>query len=688
LESLTLYSYAAATVAYFLLFGIQLIRINKSEFGLITVIAVAMSLFWAGYTVFILQNDTFYIQDVFPIELLRNLAWYFLLSVLISKQQFDDAYYFLKASRKAWVLLTIMLSIIIVEFSADIRYPLQQLIGFDFRPIVHIGFALIGLILIEQLYRNAQQEQRWAIKFICLGLAAIFIIDFVFYSKSLLFHQLDDLLWQLKGIVSVIVAPLLAISFHRLSEYQVKIQVSNKIIFHTTVLLGAGVYLLIMSMVGYYIKIYGGNWGSIAQISFIFLAIILLMIFFVSGKIRAITKVFFSKHFYQHRYDYRAEWIKLSKKIAELDNLDDLSHLIVRTMANIVDCSGGGLWVKNHQGDFYLTAGIALGEHSKQLIYKKESIIEFLSNKQWIIDFVEYFNDPDVYAGIGLNQWHSEFNDIWLIIPLVQKKNLEGFVVLTQARVSRQIDWEDYDLLKTDAMELANALALTRISDALSRSRQFEAYNRFSAFLVHDLKNLVAQISLIVKNSEKHKRNPEFIDDSIETLQNVVSKIDHILTQLKKGNQPEEANQLKVNLAKIIADVVLQQASNNPIVTSKLETADEYWVLAEKEQLTAILGHLVQNAQEATDDKGSVTIELSKTKAIIEIKITDSGCGMDEKFIQQRLFRPFDTTKGNAGMGIGVYEAQQYITQQSGQIHVDSQLGQGTTFLITLPEAK
>lgn len=355
-------------------------------------------------------------------------------------------------------------------------------------------------------------------------------------------------------------------------------------------------------------------------------------------------------------------------------------------MANIVDSSGGGLWVKNHQGDFYLTADIALGKHSKQLIYKQESIIDFLSNKQWIIDFVEYLNDPDVYAGIGLNQWYSEFDDIWLIIPLVQKKNLEGFVVLTQARVSRQIDWEDHDLLKTSAMQLANALALTRISDDLSRSRQFEAYNRFSAFLVHDLKNLVAQISLIVKNSEKHKRNPEFIDDSIETLENVVTKIDHILSQLKKGNQPE-ANQLKVDLAKIIADVVLQQASNSPIVTSNIDTTDEYWVLAEKEKLTAILGHLVQNAQEATDDNGLVTIELSKTNANIEIKIIDSGCGMDEKFIQQRLFRPFDTTKGNAGMGIGVYEAQQYITQQSGQIHVNSELGQGTTFLITLPEA-
>lgn len=684
METFTLYSYASAAIAYFLLLAIQLVRINKSEFSIVSIIAVTMSLLWAAYTVFILQNNSFYIQDVFPFESLRNLAWYFLLAALISKQQFDDRYYFLKVSWKVPALVSLILVIVVLELFSELRYPVQQFIGTDFRALIHIVFALVGLILIEQLYRNALQEQRWAIKFICLGLAAIFIIDFVFYSKSLLFNQLDSLLWQLKGIVNVLVVPLIAISLHRLSQDQVKIQISNKIIFHSTVLLGAGVYLLIMSLAGYYIKVYGGNWGAIAQISFIILAVLLLMVFFVSGKIQAYIKIYFSKHFYQHRYDYRDEWIKLSKKIAELDDLDDLSYLIVRTMANVVDSSGGGLWVKNNQGDFTLTADISLGEHSKELVDKHEILIDFISKKQWVIDFVEYFNDPDVYAGLGLDKWYTKFEDIWLIIPLVQKNNLEGFVVLTQPQISRQIDWEDHDLFKTIGMQFANALALTRISDDLSRARQFEAYNRFSAFLVHDLKNLVAQISLIVKNSEKHKRNPEFIDDSIETLENVVKKIDHLLGQLKKGKQAE-IKQSKIDLSKVIEDVVLQQSSNKPSVTSVL-TTEEFWVVAEKEKMTAILGHLIQNAQEATEDDGYVRIEISKKEAIIAIEISDSGCGMDENFIQQRLFKPFDTTKGNAGMGIGVYETQEYVSQQAGQINVVSKVGQGTTFTISLPE--
>ena len=234
-------------------------------------------------------------------------------------------------------------------------------------------------------------------------------------------------------------------------------------------------------------------------------------------------------------------------------------------------------------------------------------------------------------------------------------------------------------------MQLTNALALSHASDALSRSRQFEAYNRLSAFLVHDLKNLVAQISLIVKNAEKHKHNPEFIDDSIATLENVVQKIDQLLNQLKKGRVKND-NKIIINLAEVIQDVAKQQAGNKPTL-QLAANLDKIEVLGEKEKMTAILGHLVQNAQEATPENGFVSLELSRNEHQAIIKVIDNGSGMDNKFIAERLFKPFDTTKGNAGMGIGVYEAHEYIVKHSGSCDVESSLGEGTTFTIKLPLA-
>lgn len=234
-------------------------------------------------------------------------------------------------------------------------------------------------------------------------------------------------------------------------------------------------------------------------------------------------------------------------------------------------------------------------------------------------------------------------------------------------------------------MQLANALELNRASDALSRAKQFEAYNRISAYLVHDLKNLVAQISLIVKNAEKHRYNPEFIDDSIATLENVVSKIDHLLGQLKKGDVTTQ-QKIIVNLVDIIHDVDIQQSANKPHL--QLATSDDcIEVVSEKEKITAILGHLVQNAQDATADDGFVRLELSKDQQQAIIKVIDNGSGMDNKFIAERLFKPFDTTKGNAGMGIGVYEAREYIIKRGGSCNVESKPGAGTTFTIKLPLA-
>ena len=687
MENYSYYSYLTAAAAYLLLLPLSLIGIKKNPVAIPLIIAVVFSLIWAGYTAFLIHSDELFTSESLPLETLRNTAWFFLLSTFISRQQFNNNYSLLFKSRLANGLVLLMVFIFVLEVFSDLRYQIQQLLGQDLRLFAHVVFAIIGLMLVEQLYRNATLDLHWTIKFLCLGLGALFTIDFIVYSKSLLFAQLDSLLWNSRGFINALIVPLLAISILRLqTNNALRITASRKIVFHTTVLLGSGLYLILMSLAGFYIRDYGGNWGGIAQIIFIFLAVLLLLILFVSGKVRAIAKVYFNKHFFHYRYDYRDEWIKLSKTIAQLDSINELSGFIIKTLSELADSSGGGLWLKNEQGDFYLAEESNLGFYPPQLIKADQSLIQFMLKKQWIIDFVEFSNYPKVYNEVDLSQWQAEQNNICLIIPLFRQNELVAFVVLTKAKVPRQLIWEDHDLLKTVGMQLTNALALSHASDALSRSRQFEAYNRLSAYLVHDLKNLVAQVSLIVKNAEKHKYNPEFIDDSIETLENVVYKIEHLLNQLKKG-QIKTDNKIIINLAEVIKDVAIQQAGNKPTLqlTANL---DKIEVLGEKEKITAILGHLVQNAQEATAENGFVSLELSKDEQQAIIKVIDNGSGMDNKFIAERLFKPFDTTKGNAGMGIGVYEARDYIVKQSGSCDVESKLGVGTTFTIKLPLAK
>ncbi len=684
MENYALFSYAMAALAYGGLLFLSLWGLGKFRTSVAFFIAVLCSFIWSGFSIYALYNEDVFSTSILPFETLRNLSWfYFLLSMIFSYrvQQSDSDTDEGMWQYKHIVLLAIAgLSVLIIELYPQWLYTLNQIFNIDVRFITHISFSIIGLILVEQLYRNTLAENRWTVKFICLGLGAMFVYDFIIYSKSLMFANVDSMLWNARGIVNAMIVPLLAIFVIRLQEYGKSYTVSRKIIFHTTSLVATGLYLILMSLAGYYIKQYGGDWGEFAQILFVFLGILILIVLLFSGTIRAILKVYFNKHFVHYKYDYRDEWIKLSRKLAELDSFNELSNVIISTLADLSDSSGGGLWIKNENGDFYLADGMTSNE--LELIAGDAPVIQLMTEKQWVIDLQEYEDSPEVYDELDFSCWREADKHIWLIVPLLQQNALEAFVVLRKPRVARKLNWEDHDLLKTVGMQLANALILSKSSEELSTARQFEAYSRLSAFLIHDLKNLVAQVSLIVKNAEKHKHNPEFIDDAIETLENVVHKMQNLVGQLRKRNV--EVKRIRIDLVELINDVIRQQSSNLP--RPEFNTAlKQCFIKGEYEKIASIMGHLIQNAQDATDDKGFVKVSLSRDEQKAIIAISDNGMGMDKKFISERLFKPFDTTKGNAGMGIGVYEAKNYILNHSGKISVTSELNKGTTFCIELP---
>jgi len=143
----------------------------------------------------------------------------------------------------------------------------------------------------------------------------------------------------------------------------------------------------------------------------------------------------------------------------------------------------------------------------------------------------------------------------WLLVPLKNQDVLLGFVLLLTPPVKRPLNWEDRDLLKTVGRQAASYLAFIRASDALTDSRQFEAFNRLSAFVVHDLKNLVAQLSLVSSNAKRHLDNPEFVRDAMVTVENATTKMSRMLAQLRKDRMSDTTTQL-VSLGPIVRKVV------------------------------------------------------------------------------------------------------------------------------------
>ena len=221
---------------------------------------------------------------------------------------------------------------------------------------------------------------------------------------------------------------------------------------------------------------------------------------------------------------------------------------------------------------------------------------------------------------------------------------------------------------------------------SLVQARQFEAFNRLSAFVVHDLKNILAQQSLIVSNAEKHKNNPEFIDDVIGTVRNSVGRMTRLMEQMRSGMRGVRPKPM--NLNKVLAEVVERSHSLSPVPECEL-SEEPITVEADKEQLSTVFAHIIQNAQEATDNNGQISVVCSSHRngdaCQALVKISDTGSGMEEQFIKQRLFRPFDSTKGLTGMGVGAFESRELIRSLGGEISVSSEPGVGSVFSIVLP---
>jgi putative PEP-CTERM system histidine kinase len=310
------------------------------------------------------------------------------------------------------------------------------------------------------------------------------------------------------------------------------------------------------------------------------------------------------------------------------------------------------------------------------------SMLKFLHQWQWVIDLDEYVEAPDLYQDLELPDWVEGETKFWLIVPLMLQTKIYGFVILGHPSVPIQIGWEERDLLLTAGRQITSYFALMDMDEALTETRQFEAFNRLSAYVVHDLKNLVAQLSLVVSNAGRHKDNPVFKEDAVDTVGNAVEKMSKILSHLRKGHM-ENVYKENVCLDDLLREVANQRENDKPQPSFNLNSSGMA-LIVDRERFGAVLEHLVQNAQEATPDIGKVEVRLGGTEQQAVIEIIDNGCGMDKQFIRERLFKPFDTTKGNAGMGIGVYESREFIHSLGGSLKVKSEPGQGTTFKITL----
>jgi putative PEP-CTERM system histidine kinase len=680
-------SYTLAAIGFFVL-GLPVLsgwrgRAQRGTLSLACLVTAA----WAGVLAWDASRQVVWSVSGSMLEVLRNGAWSLFLVALLgnwrnaAEGEPDAGPLRLHAVRPSLLAAVAAYLVLLVALSAGWWQPeLIASVGVTVLA-AFMGLAVYGMLLVEQVYRNKTIEERWAIKFACLGIGGMFAYDFYMYSNTMLFRELNPDLWTARGMINALTVPLLAASISRRKSWTTPFAVSRRVVFHSAALFGSAIYLLAMGSVGYYLKYVGGSWGTVMQTGFLFGAVCLLGVILFSGGARAWLKVTISKHFYRYNYDYREEWMRFTRTLSERG--PNLGERAIQALAALVESPGGALWQRSDGGRFeqqgrWQAPVIAVPEP------ENSPFCQFLESSQWVIDLDEYSDFPSKYEGLAVPDWILAIPRRWLVVPLMLQEKLFGFVVLQRPRSPLKLNWEIFDLLEIAGSQAASHLAQDAAANALMVARQFESFNRMSTFVVHDLKNLVAQLSLMNANAGKHKDNPEFQRDMLETLDHSVQKMKMMLQKLSRSENAEKP--LPLALDQVVRQALALKSAFEPHPQLVVETAG-LMVVADRERLERVLGHLIQNAIEATPRNGHVLVKIGRRAGsddAVEVEIADTGTGMSEEFIRERLFKPFESTK-SAGMGIGVFESREYINELGGLLEVKSQPSVGTTFKVVLP---
>ncbi len=648
---------------------------TKANIALVTAAVWALAMIGVGPQSLFLQ---FTVSGMY-------LAWLWLLFHLFAYDERDKS---VAPVRPVVVVLALVeaiqigLAVVRMRYAADIG--VQDLV-LTFTVMLRLLFCIGALVLVHNLYAGASQQAREMLRWPAAAMAALWLYDLNLYTITYLSGQIPEALAHAR--VAAAMAAIILLGFGLLKgRTQLRFQPSRSFAFRSFSLAIIGAYLLVMVTIAQTISYVGSDYGRLLQFGFVLLASVLALAMLPSQRVRGWLRVTLSKHLFQHRYDYRAEWLRFTDTIGRAGpQAAPLHERAVQAVADITDSPRGLLLTPREEGGLMLDARWNWRHIEVPAEALNATGAKFFEESQFILDIDDLRKGrTEGIPESACPQWLLQDDDAWAIVPLIHYERMLGVVILSRPPVGRMLDWEDFDLLRVIGRQLASYLAEQTSQDALGEAQRFDEFNRRMAFVMHDIKNLASQLSLLARNAEKHAEKPEFRADMILTLRNSTDKLQALLDRLGRYGSQGQGAAVPVELSRIIDRVAAQYADKYDVVTLERE---ECTAMADADALEQALVHLVQNGIDASKNETPVFLDMRSDGANAIIEVVDSGSGMSPEFVRNRLFKPFHSSK-DGGFGIGAFEAREMIRAMGGRLDVESREGIGTRFIIHLPLAE
>ena len=546
--------------------------------------------------------------------------------------------------------------------------------------------AIGGLVVVDAGVRHRGAGLRMPVMAVAGGFAMLWAYQLNVQLIGALTGQRATTLIALLPAVGLLALPTYVIAAMDVGRERMRL--SRTAATRTLVLVGAASYLILIALTVAVARAAGGDYAELAQAISLVVLLGAAVLMLASARSRAWLSVMISKHFFEHRYDYRAEWMRFTATLGQGAKADgseedrNLYRRVAKALAELTGSPGALLMTPAAAGGFRIAeqwhwpGGIAedatLSLRSAFMLQETQHIVELDAERR-----------GQGGEDLAIPEWLLADTRAWVVVPVLHFQRMIAIAVLHRPAVSRALDWEDLDVLRIAGQQAASYLAESQSQQALSEARRFDEFNRRFAFIMHDIKNLASQLGLLARNAERHADNPDFRADMTQTLKISAGRLSDLLVRLAPRERGPAAEPGRVLVEAVLNDIAAEVRPRRELFVG-CQAGLAAW--ADSGSIRQVVGHLVANAIDASAPATPVQLVAVAEQGRVRIDVIDQGCGMTREFVRDELFKPFVSTKDN-GFGLGAFEALQLAEAMGGAIEVASEPGKGSNFTLWLPLA-
>jgi putative PEP-CTERM system histidine kinase len=548
--------------------------------------------------------------------------------------------------------------------------------------------TVLVLMNIERTFRAAVGTMRWRIKFLVLGLGVIFGARIYTGSQALLFSDYSSGRLSVEATALLIGCALIAVAYLRTGFSEIDVYPSRAALQTSVTVLLSGTYLFVVGVLAQIVVRFGGTASFPIAAFLVLLGVAILAVLLLSDRARQSLQLFISRHFKRPQHDFRQIWARFTRSLSAALNETALGTITTRLISETFGALSVSMWLFDEQGEHLIRVSSTSDAERAQSDDSISSIAGKEPNSAELVKLSRPFDlgrAKEKWARDLMERSSGQFRTGGspICVPLVGGEHCLGAIVLADRVRGLGYSAEEMDLLKCIGEQVASSLLNLRLTEEIMERKELEAFQTMSAFLIHDLKNAASTLGLMLENLPTHFNNPAFREDAFRGIGSAASRINDLINRMNALRHELRLQPAELDLNHVVTEAL---ATLNGTLENKLVTKFDQIpnILADGQQLQSVCTNLLLNACDAVGLNGRITVETTRQGEWVALSVSDNGCGMSEQFIKNSLFRPFRSTK-KKGLGIGMFQSKTIVEAHQGKIHVDSELGVGTTFRVMLP---